>query len=594
MLKKSIFAIIIATHLISCGGGGGGNSTDATISGNVADGYLRGAIVCADENGNKKCDDNESQAETGENGVYTLPASAINHPIIAEVRETTVDEDTMVAIGSKTYTLSTTQGKAFISPITTAVQNNIANNPTLDTESAAYLTKANLSLSGNSDILFDDYISNTSTSHQSVYQAAQITARVMAEMENVLKSKFISLLGSPLSEGAKQLIRTQVDIKMQKVAKDIYRQAYEHIDGGGSVSASFADTSVGSYTATINAIDDEFISTSDITRKITNIGLINNTISTAKDGIANGMFFASYNAEEQSYYLQGFANNKFFSKDYDTTTFTTVSNFDEAQILQNLTTNPGSSFTITVNNDNSIAWDFATGENVIVKTFAKQSLAGMELSCSEIMGEGTFEVECDPSIATKTVTFANGDYRYAFTYKWFERFKESDIDTFGSKTFTNICPTTSTNGDDAMCYEQNSSSLYDAMASGSQTTFVDYWSEPKIAFWTSSDGTKIEACHYTGDNTWQNAQNCSTDKNNLGTFTTKTLQSGETIFIYPAVMYDSGSIYGEKEYRIIAKKDSKYYRVNSSIKTVDETKVQTYKPFNWSAYQKIANEFPKE
>lgn len=94
------------------GCGGGGEST-THISGNIADGYLIGAKVCADANNDKVCQDSELQTTLGAKGAFTLLADAANNPIIAEVTTSTIDEDTD-AVVVNAHVLSAPKGKTFI------------------------------------------------------------------------------------------------------------------------------------------------------------------------------------------------------------------------------------------------------------------------------------------------------------------------------------------------------------------------------------------------------------------------------------------------------------------------------------------------
>ena len=74
----------------SCGGGGGGGTANAieqeVIKGQVFDGYLDGAIVCADADGNGHCDSGEAQTRTNAAGGYELLApKGYAGPLVAEV-----------------------------------------------------------------------------------------------------------------------------------------------------------------------------------------------------------------------------------------------------------------------------------------------------------------------------------------------------------------------------------------------------------------------------------------------------------------------------------------------------------------------------
>lgn len=83
-LKKTtprILCLSAAIALCACGGGGSSNSsepepggTNLNFDGNVIDGYLVGAKVCADLNQNNNCDHEEPSAITGEFGKFTINA----------------------------------------------------------------------------------------------------------------------------------------------------------------------------------------------------------------------------------------------------------------------------------------------------------------------------------------------------------------------------------------------------------------------------------------------------------------------------------------------------------------------------------------
>lgn len=84
-----VLSMAAALSLTACGGGsdsssdtntdsgsgnngGGDTSAAATVSGKVIDGYIQGATVFLDVNGNGKQEPNEPSAESGENGEYSL------------------------------------------------------------------------------------------------------------------------------------------------------------------------------------------------------------------------------------------------------------------------------------------------------------------------------------------------------------------------------------------------------------------------------------------------------------------------------------------------------------------------------------------
>ncbi|RUM90907.1 MAG: hypothetical protein DSZ26_01730 [Thermovibrio sp.] len=90
-LMKLGLIVSISASLVGCGGGGGGGNAPSTVTksgGKAIDGYLKGATVFADCNGNKKFDSNEPVAPgpTDENGdfkPFSVPASCGNANLIA-------------------------------------------------------------------------------------------------------------------------------------------------------------------------------------------------------------------------------------------------------------------------------------------------------------------------------------------------------------------------------------------------------------------------------------------------------------------------------------------------------------------------------
>src|SRR5450631_4483185 len=113
MMKKTMAAaaILIAGMIAGCGGGSGTTPVAGTtsVSGKVADGYLAGATVFMDKNGNYQLDAGEPLTVTDANGNYTLtvdPADVGKYPIVAmAIKGQTMDKDTGMAVTSS-YVLS--------------------------------------------------------------------------------------------------------------------------------------------------------------------------------------------------------------------------------------------------------------------------------------------------------------------------------------------------------------------------------------------------------------------------------------------------------------------------------------------------------
>lgn len=156
-----LLTTLASAILTACGGSGGGGSTKTSLSGTVADGYLRGATVCLDINGNAACDTGEPSATTGDGGKYTL--SDINagddtkYAVVVNVPAGAVDSDNPTGSVGKAYFLSSPAGKGgFISPVTTLIQQKLAAGASL--EAAESAVKALLGITDTSVSLFSDYI----------------------------------------------------------------------------------------------------------------------------------------------------------------------------------------------------------------------------------------------------------------------------------------------------------------------------------------------------------------------------------------------------------------------------------------------------
>ena len=159
-----------------------------TVSGRVADGYLQGATVCVDINENDACDEGEPSSISGEGGTYQLdiPADATDKPIIADVPETAIDEDTGEAIGKKLVLSTPADRPEFISPITTLVHEELKDNPNLTVEDAEGTVQEVLGITGEDRAsLFEDYVArqkNNSDNRAEDYRYLHQTARVIATM----------------------------------------------------------------------------------------------------------------------------------------------------------------------------------------------------------------------------------------------------------------------------------------------------------------------------------------------------------------------------------------------------------------------------
>ncbi|BCA78754.1 lipocalin family protein [Desulfuromonas sp. AOP6] len=172
MKIRQFAAILLASSLAlgGCGGGGGSSSeTTSTVSGVVADGYLVGATVFLDKNGNMKLDEGEPTAKTLEGGKYTLEGTDLDkHPIIVLVTAGTIDEDSPTTPIENPYVLAAPAGKpAFISPVTTLVQSAIMKGQTLANAEASVQAAIG---KDSATALYADYIEGADTVLHTVAQ----------------------------------------------------------------------------------------------------------------------------------------------------------------------------------------------------------------------------------------------------------------------------------------------------------------------------------------------------------------------------------------------------------------------------------------
>ena len=187
--------------LSACSGGDGGDSSGAskavesggsssatTLSGVVADGYLSGARVFLDRNGNLVYDNGEPMSLSTAGGAYTLdvnPGDGDLYPVVVEVLGgETVDEDNGSPVVNN-YFLASLPGKwQFVSPLTTLVKLESDKNPSLTVQEVEIALRNRFGING-SVSLFSDYITVSDgdtgliDEYARTHKAAQVIAGVM-------------------------------------------------------------------------------------------------------------------------------------------------------------------------------------------------------------------------------------------------------------------------------------------------------------------------------------------------------------------------------------------------------------------------------
>ena len=131
----------LAVTLTACGGGGGGGAdtrsqaSATTLSGTAVDGYLQGARVFLDVNGNGLADTGEPTATTDANGRYSLDYSQVSSPVLGMRVIVTggVDTDTGYAFtGLLTARADGSRAGQLVSPLTSLVDALVAQGLSLD------------------------------------------------------------------------------------------------------------------------------------------------------------------------------------------------------------------------------------------------------------------------------------------------------------------------------------------------------------------------------------------------------------------------------------------------------------------------------
>jgi len=264
--------ILTSALLTGCGGGGGGGSTAANIltPGAVLDGYLVGAKVCLDINANGKCDDGEPSDTTKAHGVYSLSSSAADaakYSIVAEVTAATVDEDTN-AVVAKPYILmsppgaKSSSGQAYVTPLTTLMQNSMALNPNLKVVDAENEVKSQLGYAPDHAVsLLEDHVAKAEASADADYirirQISQVTARVIADNKEALDLAAKTANLAPLTSTIMQ--KAVADVAAQLANIQVVADAADNFDAKGVIKPAM--DKVGTISAAKTAYSNSTVKT---------------------------------------------------------------------------------------------------------------------------------------------------------------------------------------------------------------------------------------------------------------------------------------------------------------------------------------------
>jgi hypothetical protein len=186
-MKKIAIGWVLAI-LAGCGGDGGSDSS--SISGYVADGYLKNAKVFLDLNNNFKLDAGEPNTTSVSGGHYRLEnlnQEMRQHQVvvIAQAGVTYDEENPNQPIANSYLLCAPPGGTDFISPISTLVQERMTNDPTLTRLQAVEQVRTELRLAAGTDPL-GNYIGGNNLALQTM---AREMVTLMAEQREQIMSQ---------------------------------------------------------------------------------------------------------------------------------------------------------------------------------------------------------------------------------------------------------------------------------------------------------------------------------------------------------------------------------------------------------------------
>lgn len=192
MRKLILVAGLLSIGIIAGCGSSGTNTPATSISGKVADGYLVGATVFLDKNGNYQLDSGESSATTDLNGGYTLmvdPADAGMYPIVAiAIKGVTIDKDSGTAV-QNSYVLSMPASAAsgtvssnFISPMSSQLREMMGTGKYATMQQAMNDLGAKIGMPAGTDMLTDYMAANNATMHTAAQNMASLMGSQMPQV----------------------------------------------------------------------------------------------------------------------------------------------------------------------------------------------------------------------------------------------------------------------------------------------------------------------------------------------------------------------------------------------------------------------------
>lgn len=388
------------------------SSNGTSLEGKAADGYLAGARVCLDLNSNNACDDGEPSTTTANGGSYSLEGvtqeQIDNSPIVVEIIVgETIDEDEPGVAIEKKYTLTAPAGSAFVSPLTTMVQNEIKEKGlTPDEAKASVQNKLGTDLDPTEDYVAGSDDETDNAEFERLHKVAQVTRAVM--------QKNIELVEIVVGEtGISMEDLTALIIDQVINALDDIQQAVEMSGENFNADDLAASEELGGTRLDPTTVEDELQARDDRKNAVTaNLS----TLLTSGGGLN---FFDSDEDEGVTMYSYGNVQ-----ADSEGNITITQYNFDEESWLENEDGNSQDQNCILANatwnclaeNEETISTD---GDNVrILKgglTAAEELISGVEI---DLVGKRVVTYLDQPyhDVIDPTAIFATGATGYQLTF----------------------------------------------------------------------------------------------------------------------------------------------------------------------------------
>lgn len=263
----TILAAVLTVSLIAgCGGGSGSASSNTantsasvSVSGKVADGYLAGATVFLDKNGNYQMDAGEPSAMTDAQGAYTLnmdPADVGTYPIMAlAIKGQTIDKDTNQTV-SNSYMLSMpasnvsgTVSNNFISPMSTVIREKMAANPAMTVSDAMTQLRNQMNLPPGIDMMADYMAGSQSGTNTAQYQTMHANAQKMADL--MAQQSSLVMNGSGVNMNRYRIMMGTINSNMPAISANTMGNTFmtglmgrmQSQLGGTSIGGGFANYS---------------------------------------------------------------------------------------------------------------------------------------------------------------------------------------------------------------------------------------------------------------------------------------------------------------------------------------------------------------